>query len=146
VEKGTPPPPSTDYKVVDGQVVIPSTAAERKGIQPVVHLSANGKARADVPAGRPVKFTAIIEVPQGTGKIIDARWDVEGDKTFPLVQEIKPSDVLNSGSRVTLTNTHAFSKSGTYFPTLLVTSQRDGDLNTPFARISNLDWVRVVVQ
>ena len=93
-----------------------------------------------------MKFTATIELPPNTGKIIAAKWDFEGGKTFPIVQEIKPSDVLDSRWRVTLTNTHAFSKPGTYLPTLLVSSQREGDLNTPFARISNLGRVRVVVQ
>ena len=48
VEKGVEPPPSTSYKVVDGQVVVPATAVERKGVQPVVTLNANGGARADV--------------------------------------------------------------------------------------------------
>ena len=71
-----------------------------QAVQPVVHLSANGKTRADVPAG-PVKFTATIELPPNTGKIIAAKWDFEGGKTFPIVQEIKPSDVLDSRWRVT---------------------------------------------
>jgi hypothetical protein len=42
--------------------------------------------------------------------------------------------------------TYTFSKPGTYFATLRVVSQRQGDANTPFARIENLDRVRVVVR
>ena len=41
VEEGVAPPPSTNYEVVDGQVVVPADAA-RRGIQPVVSLTVNG--------------------------------------------------------------------------------------------------------
>lgn len=37
-------------------------------------------------------------------------------------------------------------KPGTYFPVLHATSQREGDPDTPWARIENLDRVRVVVK
>ena len=142
VENGTPPPASTDYKVIDGQVVVPSSAAERKGVQPVVHLSTNGKARAEVAVGRAVQFTAIIELPPNTGKIIAAEWDFEGDGKFAVPQAIK----ISSGKQVRLNMTHAFAKPGTYFTTLRAISQRNGDQNTPYARIQNLDRVRVVVK
>ena len=46
VEKGVTPPLSTNYKIEDGQVIIPATAAERKGIQPVVNLTINGKKKS----------------------------------------------------------------------------------------------------
>src|SRR3954453_3035790 len=36
VEKGVPPPASTSYRIVDGQVIVAPTAAERNGVQPVV--------------------------------------------------------------------------------------------------------------
>lgn len=146
VEKGVPPPASTNYKVVDGQVVVPATAAERKGIQPVVTVKANGGVRAEVAAGKPVKFTAVIEVPPNTGKVVAAEWDFEGEGTFPVAQEIKASDSAGSGTRVKFAISHAFTKPGTYFPALRATSQRDGDVKTPFARISNLGRVRVVVR
>lgn len=38
VEKGVPPPASSNYTVVDGQVKVPAKAADRKGIQPVIAL------------------------------------------------------------------------------------------------------------
>jgi hypothetical protein len=47
---------------------------------------------------------------------------------------------------VTLKTTYAFSKPGTYFPTLRAVSKRQGDGKTPFARIQNLGRVRVVVK
>jgi hypothetical protein len=79
VEKGVSPPQSTDYHVLDGQVVVPPTAAARRGIQPVVTLTANGGPRAEVGAGEPVQFTATVEVPPQTGTIVSAEWDFEGD-------------------------------------------------------------------
>ena len=43
VEKGVAPAASTNYKIVDGQVVVPATANERHGIQPVVILKSKRK-------------------------------------------------------------------------------------------------------
>ena len=39
------------YRIDDAQVIVPPTAAARKGVQPVVELTANGKLRADIEAG-----------------------------------------------------------------------------------------------
>ena len=146
VEKGVPPPPGTNYRIVDGQVVAPPTAAERKGIQPVVTVKANGGARAEVGAGKPVTLTAVIEVPPNTGKVVSAAWDFEGDGTFSNIEEITRSNSNDSGSQVTLKITHVFSKPGTYFPALLATSQREGDPASPFTRVPNLGKARVVVK
>lgn len=144
VEKGIEPPATTNYKIKDGQVIIPASAAERKGIQPVVTVKANGSQRADVKVGQPVTFTAEIEVPSQTGSVVAAEWDFEGAGTFPVVEQRINS--RSSQSRTTLTRTYTFSNPGTYFPTLWVVSQRQGDSKTAFARIQNLDRVRVVVK
>jgi hypothetical protein len=144
VEKGVAPLPSTSYKVVDGQVQVPPTAAERRGIQPVVTVTANGGARAKVSVGEPVTFSAVVEVPPDAGRVVAAAWDFEGAGTFPVVERIADPDA--SGTRVTLKVTHAFSKPGTYFPALRAASQRQGDAKTPFARLQNLGRVRVVVE
>jgi hypothetical protein len=144
VEKGLAPPPSTTYKMVDGQVQVPPTAAERKGIQPVVTVKANGGARAEVAVGETVEFTAVIEVPPGVGTVVAAKWDFEGTGDYPVVEQFDDSN--SSLSRVILTTTYAFSEPGTYFPALRATSQRQGDFKTRFTRIHNLGRVRVVVQ
>ncbi len=144
VEKGIVPPTTTNYKIEDGQVVLPTNADERKGIQPVVTLKANGGARVDIKVGVAVTFTAVVEVPTHTGKVVSADWDFEGEGTFPVVGKYKPAD--KTGSRVTLKTSYTYSKPGTYFVTLRAVSQRQGDANTPFARIQNLDRVRVVVK
>jgi hypothetical protein len=140
VEKGIAPPATTNYKVEDGQVSVPATAAERKGIQPVVTLKANGSERANIKPGEPVVFTAAIALPPNTGKIVSAQWDFEGAGTFSIDEKITPA------SSIKLKTTHTFSKPGTYFTTLRVTSQRQGDAKTLYTRIQNLDRVRVVVK
>lgn len=141
VEKGTPPPANTSYKVVDGQVLVPATAAARKGIQPVITVKANGRDRAEVAVGKKVEFTAVVDVPPGTGKVVKGEWDFEGVGTFPV-----PAKVATPGTRVTLRASYTFTKPGTYFPVLRAYSQRDGDVTTPYGRIPNLGRVRVVVK
>jgi hypothetical protein len=142
VEQGTPPPAATAYKVVDGQVVVPATAGERRGIQPVVTVSANGAARADVAAGQPVTLTAAIELPPKTGRIVSAEWDLDGSGTYPVKADV----IGEADRRVTATLVHSFAEPGTYFVTLRAASQRDGGDGTPFARVQNLGRARVVVK
>ncbi|MCJ2185877.1 PKD domain-containing protein [Novosphingobium beihaiensis] len=141
VEKGVAPPASTSYRIEDGQVIVPPTAAARHGIQPVVTLAANGGVRADVAVGTPVTFTGTITVPPGTGDLVAAEWDFDGKGTFP-----QSSKVAKGAKSVTVTVTHTFDKPGTYFPALRGTSQRQDDFDTPYARIGNLGRVRVVVK
>ncbi len=144
VERGLVPPPSTTYKMVESQVVVPPTAAERKGVQPVVELKANGGARADVAVGETVEFVGVIEMPPGTGTIVGAEWDFEGAGDFPVAEKFDFSN--NSFSRMTVKATYAFSKPGTYFPVLRASSHRHGDFTAKFARIPNIGRVRVLVK
>src|SRR5262249_54321929 len=60
VERGVAPPPSTAYELVDGQIRLPATAAARRGIQPVVDLTANGAVRAEVRVDEAVEFSALV--------------------------------------------------------------------------------------
>ena len=122
---------------------MPTTANERKGIQPSVELKANGGERAEVKVGQAVTFTATIEVPGNTGKVVAADWDFEGIGKFSVVGKFSSK---SHSSQVTLKTTYKFSKPGTYFPVLRVASQRDGDTKTPYARIKNLGRVRVLVK
>jgi hypothetical protein len=140
VEKGTPPPASTAYRISEGQVVLPASAAERRGIQPVVTLSVNGAERIEVRAGQSVTFTGTIEVPPAAGSIIAAEWDFEGTGKFEAAPVAK-----RSAERVTVSMTHRFDKPGTYFTGLRGVSQRDEAAGTPYQRIRNLARVRVVV-
>jgi hypothetical protein len=141
VEHDIVPPPTSGYRVQDGQVHVPASAAERKGIQPVVHLEVNGAERAEVSVGEAVTFTATIEVPPAPGKVVSAEWDFEGVGTYPDAVELGEP----TSETVHVTATYAFSSPGTYFPALRVASQREGDPDTPFARSLNLSRVRVTV-
>ena len=141
VEEGIVPPPTSSYRVQDGQVHVPESAAERKGIQPVVHLTVNGGERVDVGVGETVTLTARIEVPPAPGKVVSAKWDLEGVGTYPDAAALGDP----TSETVHVATTHAFSEPGTYFPALRVASQREGNPSTPFARSLNLSRVRVVV-
>jgi hypothetical protein len=140
VERGAAPPPSTSYTIDDSQVVVPRDAASRRGLQPVVELTVDGGERADVAVGQSVAFAAVIDVPPGAGDVVDAEWDFEGAGEYPA-----RADVPSVGPSVRLAATHAYDRPGTYFAALRATSQREGDRDTPHARIQNLARVRVVV-
>jgi hypothetical protein len=141
VEEGIAPAATSEYLVRDGQVHVPASAAERRGVQPVVHLTVNGLDRAEVKVDEPVTFTAQIEMPDAPGTVVSAKWDFEGLGTYP-----DDADLGDPNSETAhVTATHAFSEPGTYFPTLRAASQREGDPGTPFARSLNLGRVRVVV-
>lgn len=138
VEHGIAPPSSTEYEVVDGQVLVSPTSPDRGGIQAVATVRANGSSRAEVGVGEAVAFSATIEVPPGTGTIVAADWDFEGAGDFPRVTE----GIDGSASRMELATTYSFAEPGTYFPALRVASHRRGDTGTAFARVLNLGRVR----
>jgi hypothetical protein len=141
VERGLAPPPSTSYEVVDGQVAVPAAARARKGIQPIVTLTANGGPRAEASVGEAVEFCGVAEVPPGAGTVVAAEWDFDGAGDYPVSEPGVDGDL----SRVTVTTSYAFTGPGTYFPVLRVTAQRQGDPKA-YGRIQNLARVRVVVR
>jgi hypothetical protein len=143
VENGVSPPESTEYEVVDGQVVVPPTAAARRGIQPVVSLTADGGSKAEVTVGVPVRFTATVEVPPQTGTIVSAEWDFEGDGSYPH-REAGFDDHGSAHTSARYERTYTFSQPGVYFPAVRVASQRQGD-GKGYGQVLNLSRVRVVV-
>lgn len=141
VEHNKPAAASTQYRVVDGQVVVPASAAARRGIQPVVALAAKGGVlRAK--AGVPVRLAGTVTVPPGTGYVTSAQWDFDGDGTFD------ETATLPAGNRasVRIAASHSYARPGTYFAVLRASSQREGDRTTPFGQIQNLARVRVIVE
>jgi hypothetical protein len=142
VELDVVPPASSEFELVDGQVHVPRTAAARRGIQAVIDLTVDGSVRADTGVGQPVNFAALIEVPAGAGTIVAAEWDFDGTAEYPLAE----AHLDGSANRLNVRATHTYDEPGTYFPALRVTTQRQGDLDTPHARIQNLGRVRVVVR
>lgn len=139
VENGVEPPASTAYEVVDGQVLIAAEAAERAGVQPVVAVTANGAARAEVAVGEPVTLEAVAHAPAGGGQIVRIEWDLDGSGAFATPSEIRP------GQRVATQHQHAFDAPGTYFVTARAIAHRDRDAVATYARLQNLARARVVV-
>lgn len=143
VEKGIAPIPTTTYKVVDGQVLLPTSAKERGGLQPVVTLMANGDESAYVRSGETVQFTARIEVPPNSGKVTKAEWSFEGEQDFPyrgsLVME-------NGGTSAIACAEHRYMSAGTYFAVVRCYANREGDASKPFTQIKNICRARVVVK
>lgn len=142
VEKGTPPPANSGYRVKDGQIILAATAKGRAGVQPVVTVTVNGKSRAVVKAGKPVRLTAKAIVPPGTGKIVAASWDFDDSGTYP--EKAKLPATPSAAAKIS--TLHSFATPGTYFVTIRVESERNGDANSAYARIPNLARVRVVVR
>ncbi len=68
-------------------------------------------------------------------------WDFDGAGDYP----VRGPKFDGSETRVAFGVTYAFGEPGTYFPALRVTSQREGDVTSPFARVQNVGRVRVVV-
>jgi hypothetical protein len=139
VEDGIAPPASTDYEVVDGQVVVPRDATARRGIQPAVSLTVDGGARADVGEGGEVILHAAATAPPGTGFVVGLEWDFDGAGLFPLRERVEAAERIDVKRRWTAPGP------GTYFPVVRVVAQREGDGDSPYARVRNVARVRVVV-
>jgi hypothetical protein len=148
VSQGLQPPATTNYSIDSlDQVQLPTTAAQRLGVQPVADLTVsanhpNGHAgqRVDVSAGQPVTFTLDATVPPGAGKIVRVEWDYQGSDSFAVNTPLAPGR-----PHVKLHTTYAFNQPATYFPVVRVTSEQNGDTNNPYDQIQNLAGVRVVV-
>jgi hypothetical protein len=138
VEKGVRPS-DTAYTVVNSQIEVPLSAAERGGVQPVVTILANGGQRAEVAVGEPVTFVGSIDVPPRMGKVIAADWDFEASGHVREVAIDEPVE------RCSLAATYTYAKPGTYFAVLRGTSQREGDTRARYGRVQNVARVRIVV-
>lgn len=142
-EKGIAPVPDTRYTFEDGQIQVPESAAERGGLQPVVHALVNGEKCVHVKAGETVIFTAEIEAPAGGGTVTEAAWDFEKTDDFSHTCELELSA---EGKKAHVSVSHAFENAGTYFPVIKVKSSRTGTTEDIFVQCKNLDRVRVVVE
>jgi hypothetical protein len=143
VERGVVPPETSRYEIVDSQVVIPETAAEREGIQPVVKLTANGGKLAAVKAGETVVFDGVIDAPPEAGAITNAAFDFDGSGDYADAAELHMT--RDNGSAARVTAARAFDQPGVYFPSLRAASNRLGDNSDIYTQVKNLDRVRVIV-
>lgn len=143
-EKGITPKPSSNYTIDPmNQIVQPISAVDRKGLQPVIHLSANGGDRAEVGILQPVNLSATIEMPPTTGKILQYNWTIER-QGVPAINE--PATVLAApNGKVTVNRPMTFPTPGEYVVSLNTTADRNGTSGTS-TPLQNLDQVRVVVR
>lgn len=140
VEKGISPPNSTSYSVTNGQVSLAKDALSRRGIQPTLSLTANGKMGVEVLTGQPVTLRGKIRVPPGAGKIIAVEWSQTGTDNFvPVSLTTEPQEKLS------VEKTYTYSKEGIYYAVLRVTAQREADTHADVRLVRNLARVRVIV-
>jgi len=140
VERGIEPV-GTNYRFEDGRVLLPSSAAERGGIQPVASATANRGARAEVSRGEPVTLEVHAEVPQGAGNIVSVEWDFDGSGTYPYRHE----GIDGTQPRLSVSTEHVYDRPGTFFATARVSAHRHGDVGATLCRIETIAQARVVV-
>ncbi len=166
VEEGVAPPASTVYSVEQGQVIAAATAAERRGLQPVMHYTANGGSRAVVAVNEPVKLAARLEMPPNTGRIVRYGWSMtSADAAVTAVEKPRETGGVEKYSSaladdnalltvleqprqvVEVERKVSFAQAGTYLVRLTVDGQRDG-LANPADRtlLQNFRDVQVVVR
>ncbi|WP_040569060.1 PKD domain-containing protein [Microbacterium yannicii] len=138
-EDGVPAPASTRYSIKDSQIEVSPLALVRGGIQPTVDFVSLGNGVIKAKVGKPVNLIAAAHTPLGGGKVVAAEWDFEGDGTYVTGAVRTPQKI------VALTTKHTFSQPGTYFVSVRVTAERDGNVGAKFALLQNIDRVRVVV-
>ncbi|ONH60127.1 hypothetical protein CcI49_12010 [Frankia sp. CcI49] len=151
VTQGTAPPASSSYTVdSDSQVNLAPTAEQRKGVQPVVNLTISkvgtrdvrpAAVRADARPDEAVTLAVSAQAPPGSGKIVRVEWDFDGRGTYP-----DQSEIDNPGSTVQTSISHAFTRPGTYFAVVRVTSERNGDAAAPYTLVQNIARARVIVR
>ncbi len=151
VEHGKEPLRTTGYQYRDGQIILAEDIIDRRGIQPKVTLFANGDRCARVKTGEVVNFTVKVEVPEGAGQVTAVEYDFEDKWVLPaeniypvkgVFERISESNIQGAVS----STTYAFQKKGTYFASVRVKANRQGDLENPFTQVKNIARVRVVVE
>src|SRR6185436_7087380 len=77
VEDGVDPPASTGYTWErDNRLHLAAGADDRGGLQPLAHLTVDGRVRAEVDAGQPVSLEVEATAPLGGFVAVD--WDCTG--------------------------------------------------------------------
>ena len=88
-------------------------------------------------------LTASVEIPEGMGHLVEVDWDFdEGENFYPERITWEATDK----NELLITKSHTFTRPGTYFVTIRVIAERNGNRETDFARIQNLDRTRVIVR
>ncbi len=146
VERGVKPADNSEYMVSNGQVSLAADALRRKGVQPVVTLTANGKDVVRVKRGETVKFVATVYAPPGSAAINDVKWGFETRSGAAKYTE--KYDIFDDSNRrsVRVEAQLQYNDPGTFFTTAKGSAQRPDAMGTPYARVDNLARVRVIVE
>ncbi|MGC5224978.1 hypothetical protein ACPW96_20625 [Micromonospora sp. DT81.3] len=141
VEDGVEPSPTTAYEIVDGQVVVPEGAAERRGVQPVATLTVNGSSSASVRVGEPVSVRVEADATAGgvIVELVDVVTEIGGEERLG-----EPMVLAPAGS-VVFEQQRTFDAPGTHFIAVRVSAQTGGDASDPHARVQNIVRARVTV-
>jgi hypothetical protein len=138
VERGVTSPASTRYRADGATISVPDRASARKGLQPVVDLSANGRDRVDVKVGKPVLFSPMPRPRLESGRSSPRPGTFAGTGTYAPARIGTPQD------RAFVVAVHRFTIPGTYLVAVRVASSRTGS-RSDIAQVENLNRVRVVV-
>lgn len=142
VERGADPAASTDYRVVDGQVVLNADSTRRNGIQPAVNLTVSGQKSEVLSSGDSVTLKAVIDVPAGAGTITSIEWNPTGTS-----RDFRPASFVPAGKRLEVTSPRfTYGTRRVYFPVIRITLHREGDNNSGAAGVQNIDRVRLTVR
>ncbi|PLB55900.1 hypothetical protein P170DRAFT_471295 [Aspergillus steynii IBT 23096] len=137
VENDLAPPRSSQYNVSNSQIRLAATAAQRRGIQPVIDMTVDGASKTRTPAGQAVTLHARIQVPPDAGQVDSVEWDVQGRGEFVR------GTFTSSNGTVEVETTARYDKPGTYFPAIRAGSQKKP--GAEFGQALNLGRARVVV-
>lgn len=155
VERGIEPCPTSVYKREGGQILPAQNAKERKGMQPVVTLLANGAECAYVKAGEKIELCALAQVPEGAGEVTALDFDFEADDSLSYTPvEVHPflhpgklirtqEDGMNGAKSVIC---HSYDRPGTYFASVRVKANRNGDEKDLFTQVKNIARARIIVE
>jgi hypothetical protein len=138
VEDGVEPAPTSTYRVEDGQIIVPQSAHDRRGVQPTVTLTVDHDESVEVEIGAPVTLRATADTPDA-GRVVIVDWDDHGTGSYDRTVLSNPEAAVHAE------RTLSFDRPGTYFPTVRVAAERNGDAQASFTRLWNLARVRVVV-
>ncbi|MFW9873382.1 MAG: hypothetical protein ACFFG0_09785 [Candidatus Thorarchaeota archaeon] len=142
VEEDLEPPPSSKFKFnEDGALILPDSASERLGIQPIVYANVNGGKRIDVKIGQSIILNGKAEAPPNTGYFVRIEWDFDGSGTFPYYEDLKGTEF-----KVQSSVEHTYNDAGVFFATFRAFLNRNGDKQDEMRHIVNQARVRIVVK
>ncbi|MBQ9612148.1 MAG: hypothetical protein IJV14_06110 [Lachnospiraceae bacterium] len=147
---GTLPPASTNYKYDDGQIIVPDDAAQRGGMQQSIRFTVNGSDCAHIKAGETVNFDVETHLPEAGGEITAVDYDFV-EKRGVAIPDIFSTrgdftrTAENGVKGAVSTISHVYDTPGTYYASVRVMSQRDGNAAENFTQIRNIARAKIVV-